>query len=107
MKARLKTPETLVDYGQWFVESDTETDPVSLEREPHTGADGKPIFYGLLHLHGGGQLRVNDGDYVLKLEDGSLTACSPADFAAKYEPLDPADRVNTPKKLPPKHKADE
>ena len=87
MKARLRTPDTIVEYGQWFVESDTDTDPVSLEKEPHTGSDGKPIYFGLLHTHNS-QQRVNDGDYVIKFENGELMALNPADFAAKYEPID-------------------
>lgn len=95
MKARLRQPEVLVDCGQWFVESDTDTDPVSLEKEPHTGSDGRPIYFGLLHTHDS-QLRVNDGDYVIKFADGSLTALNPTDFAAKYEVL---DAPNETKKL--------
>lgn len=93
MKARLKTPETIVEYGQWFIDSDTDTDPVSLEVNPMTNEK-----FGMLHTHTS-QLRVNDGDYIVKAADGSLTACNPADFAEKYEPLDLADRVNEPKKL--------
>lgn len=93
MRARLKTPDTIVEYGQWFIDSDTDTDPVSLETDANTGAK-----FGMLHTHTS-QLRVNDGDYIVKFADGTLTACNPADFDAKYEPLDLADRVNEPKKL--------
>jgi hypothetical protein len=119
MKVILKTPETIADAGQWFVAEDTATDPVSLEQEAHTGADGKPMFYGLLHQHGGSQQRVNDGDWIVKhpdvlddkgnvLEHGKLEALSPADFEKTWAPYDMAERVNTPpKKLPAKHKGDE
>jgi len=94
MRARVKQPEVLVAYGQWHVDSDSDTDPVTVETDPVTG-----VQYGILHTHTT-QMRVNDGDYVIKYADGTLTACNPADFAEKYEVIDLADRVNTPKKLP-------
>lgn len=93
MRARVKAPDVIVEYGQWFVDSDTDTDPVTVETDHITG-----VKFGLLHTHST-ILRVNDGDYVIKFPDGNLTACNAADFADKYEVIDLADRVNTPKKL--------
>jgi hypothetical protein len=98
MKLIKKIPEVIVDANMWTPETDTADDPVSLEREPHAGSDGKPILFGLLHTHNS-QLRVNSGDWVLRFADGSLTVMNPKDLEEQYAPYDLAERVNTPKKL--------
>ena len=91
MRVVKRSIQPVYDSAIWTIETDTPTDPVSLE----TGPDG--VKYGILHAHDN-QFRVNDGDVVVRcIDDGALTVYNPADFAAQFEPYDAADKVN---KLP-------
>lgn len=89
MKARLRTPETVVDVFVWTPDTAKTEDCVAVETKPNPVPGMPPIVFGTVQSKRG-QLTVNDGDYVLTLardEAGmpDYDVKNPRDFAEQYE----------------------
>jgi hypothetical protein len=98
MKARLKTPETLVDVFVWTPETAKVEDCVAIEAVPNP-APGQPTHRGTVQSKRG-QLIVNPGDYVLTFardEQGmpDYDVKNPKDFAEQYEVVSEAKAAKT------------